>query len=195
MSRPRFDVAGLWEHDPAPQHGDEGRGPGPSNRAVQAAPSPRPPTPDVSREQAAVRPPVLLPPHPRDAAQWPATASHSRGKTASPRTATYVSATPDAWLLEASRFANPVWPPHAVSKWPRQVTCLSVSTTGKPNAAWPSGWSSGWSVGFGLVSLMFPFVAWAGGGWSGPAGSAPFFAAASWTVGAAPMWPNRNGAG
>ncbi len=187
MSRPRFDVAGLWQHDPAPQNGDQGHGPNRPTGAVQAAPPPWP-TLAGSQEQAAVQPPVPLPARPQHPAQPAGNPSNSTGQTASRRTTVYAATPPDAWLREAARFASPVWVHQAVSRWPRPVTCLSVSTTG-PHAS-PS---PGWSVGFGLVSLMFPFVAWAGGGWSGRVRSVPFMGGASWTVGAAPLWPNRYG--
>ncbi len=126
MSRPSFDVAGLWEPQPAPQNGD--REPNRASRAVEVAAPPRP-------------------------------------------------------TLNGSQERTSVW------KWPLPVTCLSVSTTGTSQDAG----SSGWSVGFGLVSLLFPFVAWAGGGWSMPGGSVPYSGSMRWAVGAAPLWPSGNG--
>lgn len=184
MSRPSFDVAGLWEHDPAPQS-DEGHGPTQPSRTVPVAPPPRP-TSRALQKQASAHRPMSSPARLRPPAHSAESPSDSKGRTTARRTTVYIPTAPDAWLREqVGRLVNPLWPPYEVLKWwSHPVACVSVSTTGTHSPAS----SSGWSFEVGLVSLVVPFVNWmGGGGWAGQIRSVPYLGVMSWAVATAPL--------
>lgn len=183
MSRPRFDVGGLWEHDPAPQNRDQGHGPTQSpSRTVQVAPPPRP-THRTSQKQAPAYRPMPSPARPPQPAQRAESRSDSDGWMTARSTTVYAPPALAPWLREqANGFVNPIWPHCDVLKWPHPVMGASVSMI-------DIAWSSGWPVEVGLVTFVAPFVTWVGSvGWAAQIRSAPSLVVMSWAFGAAPLW-------